>query len=128
LKKTTFTIVTLLLLSMACTLTSAPSQNHLAMEEVDEPEVIETEPGSTPEDRWTNLPASPSSTPTPTCQVSATYLNVRDCQGIECPVIDHLEKESNAAILAHEDNWFKIKLANGKTGWINAAYCTETSP
>jgi uncharacterized protein YgiM (DUF1202 family) len=126
LKKTTFTIIALLLLSMACTLTSSPSQNHLAMEEIGEPEVVETEPSSTPEDRPTNSPASPSPTPYPTCQVSATYLNVRDCQGIECPVIDHLKQGSNVVILAVKDNWFQIALADRNAGWINAHYCTET--
>jgi uncharacterized protein YgiM (DUF1202 family) len=127
-KKITFTIIALLLLSMACTLTSPSSQNHLAMEESREPEATETQSKSTPEGRPTILSQSPSATPYPNCEVSATYLNVRACQGIECPAIGHLKQGSNVVILADEDNWFQIALADRNTGWINAAYCTEILP
>lgn len=99
------------------------------MEEVLEPEVTETQPGSTPEGRPTTSSAPPSSTPQPTCQVSAIYLNVRACQGIVgCHAIGHLEQGMSVVILAEKDNWLQITLADGNTGWINARYCMETSP
>ena len=54
----------------------------------------------------------------PTVQVVARVLNVRKGPGITFPRIDRLRKGQRLQELARKENWVKIQLPDGRTGWV----------
>jgi uncharacterized protein YgiM (DUF1202 family) len=100
-----------LLLVMACTLTQQPSPTDTGHNAG----TLFTKPSE----------STTTATATPTqesCTVSADHLNVRDCGGTDCPVIDTLNAGDVVTIVT-AGNWHQVETATG-AGWINSNYCT----
>jgi uncharacterized protein YgiM (DUF1202 family) len=67
----------------------------------------------------------PSPTPRPeSCIVTADFLNLRTCGGVDCAVIDTLEKGDRLTVLELGD-WLQVETDTGLTGYINGAYCAN---
>lgn len=58
--------------------------------------------------------------------VSTTWrrLNVRSGPGLNYKVIDRLNIGTKVTVLAHEDGWYRVQLANGAEGWCTDEYIT----
>ena len=59
--------------------------------------------------------------------VIATNLNIRKGPSIETEKIGSLENETVIEILETEDNWYKVKFADNKEGWISGEYVLTES-
>ena len=66
--------------------------------------------------------SSSSSTSSKTGTVTATSLNVRSGAGTKYSKVGSLSKGSKVTITETKNNWHKIKMSNGKTGWASADY------
>jgi hypothetical protein len=112
-----FVLVVLALAGVACSLTApAPSQAAL---------MPATHPS--PTSKPTPSP-TPTASPTPAsggrCVVVAYALNVRDCPGTGCAIIDGLTNgQTIDAVPAAADGWLVFPLADGRAGYIVARYC-----
>jgi uncharacterized protein YgiM (DUF1202 family) len=129
-KKNTTVFVLMLLLTLACSLTSSVPKNDLAVSAIEQTTAI-VMPTMTPTSQVISKPAAfalPTSPTSPTCRVNAEYLNVRKCPGINCPAIGHLEYGEIVTVNTIEGNWQEVTLINNESGWIHAHYCLETSP
>jgi uncharacterized protein YgiM (DUF1202 family) len=129
-KKSTIIFVFILLLTIACSLTSSAPKNDLTVAAIEQPTAIEM-PTMPPTSQVIPQPAAfamPTSPTSPTCWVNAEYLNVRKCPGISCTAIGHLEYGEIVTVNMIEGSWQEVTLMNNKTGWIHAHYCLETPP
>lgn len=66
-------------------------------------------------------------TPTPavpTAKVTADVLNVRTGPGKVYPRISKLRKGNQVPIIGKNVNWWQIRLADGRNGWIHGGYVT----
>ena len=77
------------------------------------------------------LYASPSPTPTnpptPTpsperCIVTAHFLNLRDCSGTDCAVIEVL-KQGHVLTIKERGPWLSVETETGAAGFVNSNYC-----
>ncbi|MGL5329500.1 MAG: SH3 domain-containing protein [Peptostreptococcaceae bacterium] len=59
--------------------------------------------------------------------VNTSALNVRSGAGTSYSVIGKLYKGDKVDILSYSNNWYKIKLSNGKIGWCSSQYITVGS-
>lgn len=50
--------------------------------------------------------------------VNGTIVNVRSGPGISYEQIDRVHKDQEVTLLAKKEDWYKISLADGKSGWI----------
>jgi uncharacterized protein (TIGR02594 family) len=57
-----------------------------------------------------------------TLTTTAETLNVRGGAGVEHPVITQLPKGTRVQRLETANDWFRIQLADGNSGWINARF------
>ena len=71
--------------------------------------------------------SSSSSTSSKTGTVTTTSLNVRSGAGTKYSKIASLTKGSKVTIIETKNNWHKIKMSNGKTGWVSAEYISTSS-
>ena len=71
--------------------------------------------------------SSSSSTSSKTGTVTATSLNVRSGAGTNYSKVASLKKGSKVTIIETKNNWHKIKMSNGKTGWASAEYISTSS-
>ena len=65
---------------------------------------------------------SNSSTASKTGTVTARSLNVRKGAGTKYSVIASIKKNTKVTILGSKNNWYKVQLSNGKTGWVYKKY------
>jgi len=77
--------------------------------------------------------ASPSSILTPTIAVSKVlilntptgFLRVRESNSITSPEIARVKPEEEYELISEKEDWFEIKLSNGRNGWISASYAVK---
>ena len=104
----------LVLLSLACSLTTPPSSasdmNAQSLNKIH----LETS---------TMIPSPTPSTIPAACTVSAESLHLRDCAGLHCTVIAWLSKGDVLVVHEKDDDWFKVTTRAGQTGWVHSKYC-----
>jgi hypothetical protein len=109
----------LILPALACSLTSQPAEEIVRSTSVPNQNLTQTKISgavvAAPEDEPKNTPKM--------CQVNAQILNLRECPGIECKVIDWLYAGDKLVILNTLDTWLKVETQGRKIGWINGKYC-----
>ena len=110
-KKTLF-LFALLLTTLACSLTTPPSQNNPSIHTLT----------ATPVRAQFAMSIAPVHT-VETCLVSVNVLNLRDCAGTTCSVTDWLQANEKLVILATTNKWLKVETQDGRTGWVNGKYC-----
>lgn len=54
--------------------------------------------------------------------VTARSLNVRKGSGTKYSIITSIKKGSKVIILDAKNDWYKVQLSNGKTGWVSKKY------
>lgn len=54
--------------------------------------------------------------------VNATVLNVRSGAGTSYSVVTKINKGDTVEIVDKKSGWYKIKVSNGKTGWVSGDY------
>ncbi len=107
----------LILLSLACSLTTPPSlpQNipaqvsnitHLATATQDPDPILHTMPV--------------------TCTVSAQSLHLRECAGLHCTVFAWLSAGDTLEVLDADQDWLNVTTPSGQTGWVHSKYCGGT--
>ena len=107
----------LILLSLACSLTTPPSPpkdmpaqvsniTHLATATLD--------------------PISNSHTMPTTCTVSAQSLHLRECAGLHCTVLAWLSAGDVLDVLDADQDWLNVTTPSGQTGWVHSKYCGGT--
>ena len=60
-------------------------------------------------------------------KVTASTLNVRSGPSTKNSVISKLSKNTTVELISSSNGWYKVKLSNGKTGWVSGQYITKTS-
>lgn len=62
--------------------------------------------------------------------VTVNSLNVRTGARVDRPLVTQVKAGTSMILLDWLGGWYKVRLADGKTGWVNAAYIkvTETVP
>lgn len=80
------------------------------------------EPPSEAGDGAAAVDRAPTATPFPVGRVAAHALNVRECAGMDCPVVDWLVDGQVVTILEAAGDWFKIRLDDGGEGWVYSKY------
>lgn len=107
----------LILLSLACSLSTPPSPPqdvpaqlsniaHLATATQDPDPILHTMQAA--------------------CTVSAQSLHLRDCAGLHCTVLAWLSAGDVLEILATDQNWINVTTPAGQTGWVHSKYCGGT--
>lgn len=71
--------------------------------------------------------SSNSTSSSKTGTITADSLNVRSGAGTKYSVIASLSKGSKVTITSTKGDWHKIKMSNGKTGWVSADYIKISS-
>jgi len=56
------------------------------------------------------------------------FLNVRSENSLSGSVIAKINPGENYELISQKDNWFEIKLKDGKTGWISNQYAKKQNP
>ena len=77
--------------------------------------------------------ASVSATPTPTLtdtiviilDTPTGFLRVREDSSLASTEIAQVKPGSSYALIEEKENWFKIRLAGGKMGWISSQYASK---
>jgi uncharacterized protein YgiM (DUF1202 family) len=110
----------LLLLTLACSLTTVPDNNETptARPTTYAPAKIQTEKTATP----SQVPPTPIPTPS-TCLVTAQTLHLRSCAGLECAVKGWLTEGIQLTVQAANNGWYQVKTPAGENGWINSKFC-----
>lgn len=57
--------------------------------------------------------------------VTANSLTVRTCTGVDYPAIAHLPYGSVVELLAYDGSWYKIRFADGQTGFVCAEFISQ---
>ncbi len=107
----------LILLSLACSLTTPPSlpqdmpaqmsnKTHLATATTD------------PDPNSHTMPA--------TCTVSAQSLHLRECAGLQCNVLAWLSAGNVLEVLDTDQDWIEVTTPAGQIGWVHSKYCGGT--
>ncbi|MGE5701037.1 MAG: stage II sporulation protein P [Clostridia bacterium] len=58
-------------------------------------------------------------------QVAVDQLNLRSGPGMTYQVLETLPKSVTLPVLAEQNEWVHVRLANGKTGWVIKKYVTQ---
>lgn len=58
-------------------------------------------------------------------QTPTGFLNVRESGSLNAAIIEKVNPGESFEIVSEKDNWFEIKLKDGKTGWINNQYAQK---
>lgn len=82
------------------------------------------------------LPTSPSITPTPTSSVKKVtilttptgFLRVRESNSISSVQVALVNPGESYELVSEQENWFQIKLKDGKLGWISSQYAKKETP
>jgi len=117
--KKTFSLILLVILSMACTLTNALPHPSRASEPTPKPPPI-TSP----------IPTETSTAPAKVCTVTAEHLNLRSGPGLTWGSITILNNGETVTILsepAQDSSWLHVD-AGGREGWINQNFCEGDNP
>lgn len=61
-----------------------------------------------------------------TCKVSGEYTNLREGAGTSYKILTRLCKDTSGAITDCQGSWLKIKLADGRVGWVSSKYVKTT--
>jgi hypothetical protein len=77
--------------------------------------------------------ASLSATPTPTTTDAVVvildtptgFLRVREDSSLASAEVTQVKPGESYSLIEEKENWFKIKLADGKTGWISSQYASK---
>ncbi|MEK6753935.1 MAG: SH3 domain-containing protein [Chloroflexota bacterium] len=110
-------LIILILLSLACSLTTPPSLpqdmpaqvsniTHLATATQDPDPILHTMPV--------------------TCTVSAQSLHLRECAGLHCTVLAWLSTGDVLDVLDADQDWLNVTTPTGQTGWVHSKYCGGT--
>ena len=60
-------------------------------------------------------------------KVTASKLNVRSGPSTSYKTVDSVSKNSSVTIIQESNGWYKVKLSNGKTGWVSGKYISKNS-
>ena len=60
-------------------------------------------------------------------KVTASKLNVRSGPSTTHKNGDSISKNSSVTIIQESNGWYKVKLGNGKTGWVSGKYISKNS-
>lgn len=107
----------LILLSLACSLTTPPSLPQDIPAQVSNKSPLATA---------TTDPTSISHTMPVTCTVSAQSLHLRECAGLDCNVLAWLSMGDVLDVLDADQDWLNVKTPTGQTGWVHSKYCGGT--
>ena len=107
----------LLIFSLACSLTTLPSQPKNLPEQLSNNSSLAT---ATPD------PISNSHTMSVTCTVSAQSLHLRECAGLDCSVLTWLSSGDVLEVLGADQDWLNVSTPSGQTGWVYSKYCGGT--
>ena len=77
--------------------------------------------------------SSPSAVPKPAVTIQKVVilqtptgdLNVRESGSLDSPKVSKVYPGDSFDLVSEKDNWFEIKLQDGKTGWISAVYAKK---
>ncbi len=105
------TIFFLLLLSLACSLTTPPVNS-------DNSNFIQTQPTA----RIANEIETPTSKPI-MCMVTAHVLQLRECAGVSCTVKDWLNHGEVLSVQQNINGWYQVTTSAEESGWVNSKYC-----
>ena len=105
------TIFSLLLLSLACSLTTPPVNSANS-------NFIQTQPTA----RIANEIETPTSKPI-TCMVTAHVLQLRECAGVSCTVKDWLNHGEVLSVQQNINGWYQVTTSAEESGWVNSKYC-----
>lgn len=107
----------LILLSLACSLTTPPSLPQDVPAQVSNKTHLAT---ATPD------PISDSHTMPVICTVSAQSLHLRECAGLQCTVLAWLSTGDVLEVLDVDQDWLNVTTPAGQTGWVHSKYCGGT--
>ena len=107
----------LLLLSLACSLTTPPSLPQDMPAQMSNITHLAT---ATPD------PNSISHTMPATCTVLAQSLHLRECAGLQCNVLAWLSTGEVLDVLDTDQDWIEVTTPTGQTGWVHSKYCGGT--
>ncbi len=110
-------LVLLILLSLACSLTSLPTSSQSVPAALSNNTYLATS---------TKDPTSISHKIPAACTVSAQTLHLRECAGLHCTVLAWLSKGDVLEILEMDQEWIKVITPAGQTGWVHSKYCGGT--
>ena len=107
----------LILLSLACSLTTSPSLPQDLPAQVSNITHLAT---ATPDPNFNShtMPA--------TCTVSAQSLHLRECAGLQCTVLAWLSVGDVLEVLDVDQDWLNVTTPTGQTGWVHSKYCGGT--
>lgn len=54
--------------------------------------------------------------------VTANILNLRSTYSTQSTILEKLVKGTKVTILDEQNGWYKVKLSNGKVGWVSSGY------
>lgn len=75
-----------------------------------------------------NKPSNPSVSKKETGKViNANTLNVRSGASTKYSIVTKIKKNDTVEILEKKSGWYKIKVSNGKTGWVSSKYIKITT-
>jgi N-acetylmuramoyl-L-alanine amidase len=63
---------------------------------------------------------------TRTATITVNHLNVREGPGLHYPVIKRVNKGETYGVIEQKNDWLKLRLTDGKTGWVSLQYTSET--
>lgn len=74
--------------------------------------------------------SSPAPAPGKATVTYANYLNMRSGPGVSYPVLTTLSTGTTVDLLGRNatTTWVKIRLADGRVGWVNLSYLSSTTP
>ncbi len=76
-----------------------------------------------------SVSAAPSLTPSPASvlilNTPTGFLRVRESNSVSSSEIGKIKPGESYELIEEKDNWFKIKLTDGKTGWISSSYAVK---
>jgi uncharacterized protein YgiM (DUF1202 family) len=105
-------IVLLILLSLACSLTSPIPPQEQPIPVIPSSETL------------LFVVAEATASPDPkTCVVTAATLHLRECAGLHCTVTDWLPSGEVLMVLDTDQDWFNVTTPAGKSGWVHSNYC-----
>ena len=111
--KTLKLISVLVLLSLACSLTTLPSAPDVEAKTVNN--VYLTTPNPDPSPIPSTMPSS--------CMVTAQSLHLRSCGGTSCTVIAWLSEGDVLLLQEESQDWVRVITPTGQTGWVHSKYC-----
>lgn len=69
-----------------------------------------------------------ASPPPPTATVTGSSLNVREQPTTNAPVVARARRGERLPILAEQGTWLRVRLADGREGWVSSRYVRRRAP